>query len=93
MKRVAAFIFALCPLLLEAQLEMTQVGTWANVKSFSVNDAEDHMMMTMVDVSGSTTRERLYEVFKSSGVWQTPIPVDNLNDYQDGTANIGGDLG
>ena len=41
MKRVAAFIFALCPLLLEAQLEMTQVGTWANVKSFSVNDAED----------------------------------------------------
>ncbi len=90
MKRVAAFIFALCPLLLEAQLEMTQVGTWANVKSFSVNDAEDHMMMTMVDVSGSTTRERLYEVFKSSGVWQTPIPVDNLNDYQGATANIGG---
>lgn len=68
-------------------MQYVRIGQWDNVVSFSINSAEDHIVMTMVGVDD---RELAYETFKVSGKWNEPSPIPSLNALVSDNVSLGG---
>lgn len=68
-------------------LQMQKVGSWTNVVSFSINNSENHIVMTMLDADGV---ERAYESVLNDGLWSTPDPISTINDKCASNTNVGG---
>lgn len=92
MKKIFTSILFVSAVALSAQAQMaiTKVGTWNNVRSFSINNAQDYIVMSMVNGEGPSLTEQLYEANKLNGQWQTPSAIDVLNNFNGGTAALGG---
>lgn len=67
-------------------LQLSQVGRWQNITSFSVDAQETHIVFSVLEAEG---RERIYEVQKQNGGWSREEPIAAVNAY-DLQAQVGG---
>ncbi len=66
--------------------QVTKLGKWSNISSFSINQDENYLIVTIL--TGGLGR--LFEIEKSNKGWSQPKPIVNINSYKGGMADIGG---
>ncbi|MCQ2226511.1 MAG: OmpA family protein [Bacteroidales bacterium] len=66
---------------------LENIGNWQNIVSFSINQKEDHIVMTMLESDGS---ERAYESKKDGGIWGEAKPIESINSKCGAGENVGG---
>lgn len=71
-----AFVSPLLAGLTSAQVDVTQIASWKEVGSFSVNPSETYIVFSQVDANGV---ERAFEASKSGTEWQQPTPIQAIN--------------
>ncbi|MFO8068024.1 MAG: OmpA family protein [Bacteroidales bacterium] len=59
---------------------------WNTIKSFSINNSADYMVI-IVEHNG---RDQMFETRLLRGSWSDPVPINSVNNYGGGNANIGG---
>ncbi len=66
--------------------QVTKVGRWGNIESFSINQKEDYLVI----VIKYGPLGKLFETRKANDSWSDPTPLQNINNYNGGGADIGG---
>lgn len=66
--------------------EPQRLNDWGHILGFDIDQQEDYMVVSFI-LNG---REQLFESFFDGKEWSMPEPIEPINDYLGGTANIGG---
>ncbi len=57
-----------------------------HITGFAISPNEDYLIISVQ----TEVRSYLMESFLQNGVWTSPVPIDNINNFKSSTSNIGG---
>lgn len=69
------------------KIELTKVGTWTNVVNFSINRAENHMILSLLETDG---RILIYETTHDGYSWSPLEPISSINNLSGSAGKAGG---
>lgn len=69
------------------KIELTKVGSWTNVVNFSINRAENHMILSTIEPDG---RILVYETTNDGYSWSPLEPISTINNLSGSAGKAGG---